>query len=240
LAKKLDDPKLSPKKLKDVREGLEELGIDWQKISATRGKDDLGKLDLEQAGLRFSNRVNFTTATHEMPLGWQQSGIVELARQFKSFTYNHTEFIMTEVIKPAKKGLPLLNKGWDIGDIKEFAPLVNYFAVVGPIIGGAAMTTKELAYMALGDDRELNGIQNMLLGFTFVGGLGLWTDMINLYEHNQHAPLSAGMQWAAGPGVETLMDLGNKGLAGDFAGMGKEFIRGTNTPARILYDNFTE
>lgn len=132
---------------------------------------DWGMADLDRAGLRFSDAVNFRNSPGELPLAWEHPQ-AKFFRKFKSFAFNHASFLMDSVIRP------LYNK-----NIKGGAGAASAYAVMSGVMG---MPVDEVKRMIKGDDRDLTGTERYMRAVTAAGGLGIWSDLLR-----SHDPLSA-------------------------------------------------
>ena len=116
--------------------------------------------DLERAGLRFSNMVNFRNTPDNLPI-MSQSPYAKVFRKFKTFAFHQGVFVKENVMKPFLQGNPL--------------PLLWY---TGPA-ATMGMGIDELRRFFKSDDRELNGLERYLRGITMIGGFGLMQDILS-------------------------------------------------------------
>lgn len=134
--------------------------------------------DIERAGLRFSNDINFRNTPDMLPLAWQ-TPYGRLFTKFKSFAFHQSRFVKNNVIKPLLRGNP-----W---------PLIWYASGAS----GIGMGVDELRRLVKGDDRELSDTERYLRGITMIGGMGILQDTISQF----HQGPEKGLASMAGPAL---------------------------------------
>ena len=146
---------------------------------------------LQRAGNNMSNITQFRVRSWDMPMAFNNP-YVSLAMQFKSFAYNHADFMAKEVIAPIKNG--------------NFAPLIR-FTIAGMILGELLQDTKAMLRFR---DRPEDLRERLADNITSVGGLGIAGDIVNAASRGPEAV----MKWIAGPTLSDIGDIaGGIGLA---------------------------
>lgn len=128
------------------------------------------------------NTTQFKTRPIDLPPLWQDP-VAKVLLQFKNFSYQHTDFILHEVLAPAAKG--------------NIGPLARYLALglaVGEGIGDVKATVRRR-------DRPTNLVERGLDNLSAVGGAGFIQDAFQAAQRGPEAMVS----WIAGP---TIGDVG--------------------------------
>jgi hypothetical protein len=179
--------KVGTKPSKRLIEGMKELGMDPHANS-------WGRADLDRAGLRFSDSVNFRNSPGELPILWQHPN-AQAFRKFKSFAFNHASFLMDNIVRP------LYRK-----NIQGGAGAAAAYAVIGGVTG---MGVDEVKRMVKGDDSDLTMTERYVRGVTAAGGLGIWMDLMRSYN-----PLTSALGPAASD-LDRLIREGKQTVAGN-------------------------
>jgi hypothetical protein len=162
---------------KRVLKQMKELGLPTDR--------PINSVDIDRAGLRFSNEINFRNTPDKLPMAWQ-TPYGKLFTKFKSFSFHQARFAKNNVIKPLLKGNPL--------------PLVWYTAPAA----GLGMGIDEVRRTVKGDDRELSMTERYLRGLTMIGGMGILQDTISSFYRGPEQ----GIANAAGPFIGDVARIG--------------------------------
>lgn len=176
--------RIHPDKIKQVDRTLRELGLDPDVDPKT-----YSVRDKQLAGQRASNTINFTSDPQTSPF-IMQSFWGKFATQFKSFIVKQTNFLASNVIKPAMRG--------------NFKPLILGMGAVGTPLG---MGVDSARRWVMGDDREFTMTERVIRAHTMIGSLGLFSDLASRLSFSKEGLAN----WIAGPSVS---DLGRAGYAG--------------------------
>lgn len=150
-------------KIKQIDKQLDELGIDFTIADPLTTPIN----QMERAGLRFTNEINFINTPQNLPELWQHP-YAKLIRQFKTFAFNHGAFIKDKALVPA---LAYIKSGGKQGSI---APLAVYLGIGTPV----GMGIVEFKKMLKGDDNKLSNTRQLLEYQSAVGGLGILLDTL--------------------------------------------------------------
>jgi hypothetical protein len=149
------------------RRTLGELGLDLDVLA--KQLDDMGPrqffanskyLSMEEgAVMRGAQKTQFFPGTTRTPLYWRHP-IGRVALQFKTFAVGQTRFFRDAVLNE-----------WSHGNRAPMATLLAF----GPIAGEAVGDIKSLI---TDRDRPTDGVERYFENFTYIGGLGLFTDVL--------------------------------------------------------------
>jgi hypothetical protein len=142
-----------------VKEGLEELGISWEK--ATRGAlpEGVTVKDKMLGAMRFNRAVNFTDGARQLPSAWR-SPEATMFRMFKTFAYRQGDFLTKSVISEARKG--------------NLKPLATYFLAAAP----AGLAVDQIRKFIKADDRDYSKSEDLLRVLSTAGGFGFMNELL--------------------------------------------------------------
>ena len=143
------------KVIKKVRDGMDELGLDWHKA-----KDEFNVKDMYTAGLRFNRTVNFVDGARQLPHTWNNP-YASMFRMYKTYAYRQGAFMNDHVLGEMKK--------------KNFQPAAMFIAAGAP----AGWTVSNIRDMLMADDREYSNMSNLLRSLNMAGGLGFAVDIMH-------------------------------------------------------------
>lgn len=138
---------------------------------------------VDRAGLFFSDAINFSNKTQNLPLA-AQTPFAKMLLQFKTFQYHWGNFIWEHLIP--KKGKGNINS------------LIAFMAGPGALMG---MTADEVRRFVMADDREFTMTERWLRGLGTIGGMGLWSSAIESLYNDPTRPY----ELIAGPTISTMV-----------------------------------
>ncbi len=165
---------------KRLLRSFKELGLDADVYNGLRKVTDA---EMAEAGLRFSDMVNFRNLPGELPMYLSHPN-AQLFRKFKSFAYNHGNFLFHNIIRPIFED----NAKGAAGSAAALAALA----------GTVGVSVDSLKQLMKGDDADYTLTEQWARGLATTGGAGLMWDMLS----STH-PLSA----IAGPAASDAMVL---------------------------------
>jgi hypothetical protein len=195
------------KKQKKIHTQLNELGLPLDRSKYTT--EQLSK-EYARASQRFSNTVNFVSASDKMPLTLQNPN-VRLFRQFQTYSLFLGKYLKDTIVKPALRGdiAPLATfflTTWVLGEKVHDARNIAsaWTADLLTLDWGSGMAKDAIREASiLAADRD--NLDDIMAGFAAVGGLGTMSNVASAFSRGQPGEALLGL---LGPAVGDVARLG--------------------------------
>ena len=194
----------------DLYKQMDELGLSTR--DKYNGVDPIHyQNSVDRAGLIFSDEINFSNKTQNLPLA-AQTPFAKMLLQFKTFQYHWGKFIWENLIP--KKGQSAKAYAGNIN------ALIAFMAGPGALMGIGA---DEVRRFVMADDRDFTMTERWLRGIGAIGGLGLWSTAIESFYSDPTRPY----ELVAGPTISTIIN--------SLGGVG-DVLSGKDTPGEQVRD----